>query len=337
MDPPHIFSLSHSSLEYMPDLSQTNHDSIVLENNDIHILFSEYLSPRVKTLRVGSNRISSDGLPNDWPPQLEEVSLDYNYIQDTDGIVWPESLKKLNLNGNPLKYWPRLPNELKELSLTRTDIQMVDPLPAGLKHFFARSAKIHHLPTSLPDGLEILMLSNNFLRSSRLPQDWGSNLQQLNLSKNSLTVFPKGLPNTIKLLVLDDNKINKIPTSLPANLEILLIRRNKVQKIEIEERAKPIGWVSLDDNELTESVRDYQQKTRTHWANSVTENYNWNQEAHQKAASVIRKKWRSYKLRTRLRTWRKTSQVKSELQQVSMHPSRAGRFENISSEWGWGC
>jgi Leucine-rich repeat (LRR) protein len=337
MDPPRIFCLSHSRLDYMPDLCQSNHDTIVLENNDIHILFSEYLPPRVKCLQAGWNRISGDGLPNFWPPQLEDISLEHNYIQDTDGIVWPESLKKLNLNGNPLKYWPTLPNGLVELSLSKTDIQTIDPLPSGLQTFFARSARVRQLPPSLPEGLQVLMLSNNFLRSSRLPQHWGSSLQQLNLSKNSLTMFPKGLPNTVTLLALDDNQITEIPADLPKNLEILLIRRNKIQKIAIADRAKPIGWVCLDDNELTESISDYQQKTRIRWANTVTENFNWNHESHHNAARMIRRKWRSYKLRTRLRTWRKTSQVKTELQQVSMHPSRAGRFENISSEWGWGC
>jgi Leucine-rich repeat (LRR) protein len=337
MDPPKVLILSHIDLDYMPDLSQVNETTIYLEKNDIHIVFSEYLPERIAKLYAGYNRLSSDGLPNEWPVGLEEIHVDHNYIQDTDGIDWPENLKLLNLSGNPLKYWPNgLPDGLQTFFLNKTDITMVDPLPSGLKQFFVRSAKIKHLPTALPEGLQILIASNNFLRSSRLPQDWGSSLQQLNLSKNSLTSFPKGLPNTLRILALDDNQINEIPSDLPQNLEILLIRGNKVQKIQIEARTKPIAWVMLDDNQLTESVRDYQEKKKIQWANTITENWNWNQQIHHKAATMIRKKWRSYKLRRRLRTWRKTSQVKTELQQVSMHPSRAGRFENISSEWGWG-
>lgn len=332
--------LSHSNLDFMPDLSNQDKQTINLENNRISTIFSEYLPHTILKLLLGYNKIHSDGLPFEWPGRLESISLDHNYLQDSDGVRWPEGLKNLNLDSNPLKYWPEmLPSSLERLSMNRTDIRIVEPLPENLKQFHARSSRITQLPTSLPDRLEMLILGDNLLRSSRLPQHWGLNLKQLNLSGNSLKYFPQGLPDTLKVLWLDDNKITEIPNGLPANLAIFFIRRNKIRKIGYEKRVKPIGCLFVEDNELTESVSDYQDKTGNTYAIEVHDVDNWNKVNHSLAANRIRKIWRSYKIRSRLRSWRKTAIVKQELQEVSMHPSRAGRFENISEGWQdhWGC
>ena len=326
--------LSHMNLEYMPDLSTVNKEKIYLDSNDFSVIFSEHLPATVKVLHIGSNRIYSDGLPFEWPRLLETISLDHNYLQDTDGIHWPDSLKELNLNGNPLKSWPHLPAGLECLFLNKTDLYEVEPLPQTLKKLFIRGAKIRQLPPSFPETLEVLNVSSNFLRSNRLPFDWGSNLLHLNLSKNFLTSFPKGLPDSLKVLCLDNNNITEIPSNLPTNLGILFLRNNKVRKIEIAHRPKPISIIYLDDNELTESVSDYQVKKHIQWASVIFEERNWNTETHIKSANILRRLWRVYSLRKRLRTWKKTCIVRVELQQVSMHPCRAGRFENVSLEWG---
>lgn len=333
-----ILHLADSDLSTMPDVSWSTAAKLQLENNDIRVLFSEYLPVGIKTLHAGFNRIHTDGLPFEWPASLENIHLDHNSIHDTDGIRWPESLQQLSLHSNPLQYWPpALPENLKVLSLSKTDLREVESLPQGLKQLFIRCARVRQLPTSLPEGLEILIASNNFLRSSRLPQHWGCSLQQLNLSRNSLTSFPKGLPDTLKILWLDENKITELPSDLPTNLTILFLRKNNLRKVAIEKRTKPLSWVCLDDNELTESVNDYQVRQKIQWAHSIFESENWTTPNHHDAQKKICLLWRRYRLRKRVRTLRKTSIVREELQQVSMHPCRAGRFENISNEWGWGC
>ncbi len=327
-----------AGLTIMPDLSWSRSTELHIENNDIRVIFSEYLPLVIQILEAGGNRIHNDGIPFDWPESLESIALDYNSITDTEGIRWPAGLKKLYLHSNPLKTWPpALPDGLQVLSLNKTDICDVMPLPLGLKQFFIRGARVRQLPPCLPDSLEVIIAANTFLRSSRLPSYWGNSLKQVNLSKNSLTSFPKGLPDSVQVLCLDGNKITEIPAGLPENLRMLFVRKNKLRVITIEARANPLHLVAVDDNELTVSVRDYQKNTKVQWARSVTEGGNWNQEIHHAAQKTIRQKWRVYRLQKRLRTLKKTAIVREELQQVSMHPSRAGRFENISVDWGWGC
>lgn len=340
MDPPHesILHLADSDLITLPDLSWSTHKKLILENNDIRVIFPEYLPQGIQMLEAGCNLIHSDGLPFDWPESLERIALGYNSIQDVDGIRWPGGLKQLYLESNPLKIWPSpLPEGLQVLSLNKTDIHDAEPFPLGLKELFIKKARLRQLPPCLPDSLEVLNASYNFLRSSRLPSYWGCNLKQLNLSKNSLTSFPSGIPDSVQVLYLDGNKITEVPAGLPENLRMLFVRKNKLRTITIEPRKNPLKLVRLDDNELTVSVRDYQKNKKIQWSNTIKESYNWNEEIHHTAQKTIKTKWRIYRLQKRLRTLKKTAILREELQQVSMHPCRAGHFENISSDWGWGC
>ncbi len=322
----------------MPDLSQIQAQVLNLEKNRIHVLSSEFMPPTLKFLEASTNRIHSDGLPDQWPQGLEEIILEQNYLYDTDGIQWPANLKSLLLSQNPLHQWPAgLPESLERLEVNRTELAIIDPLPSLLRVFSANLSRIKSLPPCLPEGLRELYLNGNSIRLRSLPQHWGSSLQILDLDDNLLTKIPEGLPDSLTVLRLRKNMIAEIPSQLPPNLIILNVSQNRVRKIHIDTRRKPISHVFLVDNELTVSVSDYQIKNNLHWAKTIDEEGNWTHSYHKSATNTIRKAWRRYRLQKRLRTFRKTMIMKEELQQVSMHPCRAGRFEDISTGWGCGC
>jgi Leucine-rich repeat (LRR) protein len=319
----------------MPDLSELQFQEIHLEKNDIHTIFQEYIPRICKQLYLDKNRIHSDSLPFAWPEEIRLISLAQNYLFDTDGVSWPASLEELILDKNPLQIWPvMLPDTMTNLSMNQTDIRTVEPLPHSLRRFSAASSRITQLPTSLPDMLVFLDLHNNLLRNSRLPSDWGQHLKVLDLERNNLTKIPSNLPDTIEILRLSCNKITEVPSSLPSKLQVLLLNHNCLRKVHYENRRKPIKILSLNDNQLTESIRDVD----VNYAALVWEEENWAQAKHEKATNKIRRAWRQYRFRQCLRTLVKTRKIRGELLEVSMHPCRAGRFEDISQEWGgWGC
>lgn len=330
-----IVYLNNCDLDYMPDLSETEKSVIFLSDNWITTLFDEYIPRSCSKFVASRNKIYSDGLPFEWPPRVEEIDLEHNYLFDTDGVRWPDGLKKLSLAANPLKVWPSMiPECLEYLNLEKTDIRTVDSLPASCKTFLASHCQIRQLPTALPDNLLFLNLSMNNLKLRGLPIHWGNSLKVLDLDDNRLAQFPEGLPDSLEVLKLRKNHIKLVPRKLPSNLTILALDRNCIRAVQIEKRRKPIDWVSLIDNELTESVRDYQERLHIEWAKHIEERHNWNEDFHKAASKKIRRVWRTYTLRRGLRNWRKTAILKDELLQASMHPDRAGRFENLSEHWG---
>lgn len=319
----------------MPDLSETQAEYIHLSDNNIPVVYNEYLPNTCKVLNLAFNHIHSDGLPFEWIPGLETLFLDHNYISDTDGIEWPPALKNICLDSNPLKVFPiGLPNTLQKLNLNKTYIQTIQPLPESLEYLSANSSKVRQIPTSLPERLRILYLSSNFLKLRSLPQDWGKCLKVLNLSNNDIVKIPDNLPETLEILSLRNNCLSEVPPNLPPNLTVLNVAKNYIRRVHIERRQKPIDFVDLTDNELIESMSDYQEKKGYAWARTIEENQNWKLLHHHEAATKIKKAYRVYKLKTRLRSWRKTALLKQEIQQVSMHPCRAGLFEDISQMWG---
>jgi hypothetical protein len=330
--------LEDAKFEFLPDLSSIHAGIINLNKNEINTIFIDYIPRICKVLLLDHNRIHSDGLPFEWHDGIRTISLAQNFLFDTDGVSWPICLENLNLSHNPLRVWPEgLPETLIVLNLSHTFLKRVEFLPQHLRVLNASSSEISQLPTAFPETLQIVDLHNNFLRNSRLPFDWGQNLQVLDLEKNSLIKIPEHLPNTLQILRLSNNRITEIPKDLPENLTTLLIDGNKIRKIHYEKRKKPIKLLSLNDNELTESVRDYQEKNKLTFAEQVREEENWNQPRHMQAAKKILTQWKLYRFRKCIRTIGKTRKVREELLQVSMHPCRAGHFEDISSDWGWGC
>jgi Leucine-rich repeat (LRR) protein len=332
--------LDACDLSSQPDFSQVRAGCLTLAENSIHSVSDELLPRDVQLVDFSYNYIHDDGLPFQWPGTVEELYLTHNSICNyDDDTQWPAHLKVLCVSKNPLQKVPSaLPESLEKLYVDRTHLRHIQTLPSNLKLLSVESSYLRSLPKELPHGLEKLFAERNFLHSTLLPRHWGFCLQILDLEKNKLTEFPKNLPSTLRVLRLNDNDITHIPSDLPESLLYLTIANNKVRCVDISKRKKPIEFVYLTNNQLTQSVQTEQEQKHIQWGTSIIEVSNWTNDSYRACAKTIQTNFRNFRLKKILRTWRKLAYVKQELQASAMHPSRAGHFENVSPEWGrWGC
>jgi Leucine-rich repeat (LRR) protein len=332
--------LDACDLSSQPDFSNVHAGCLTLAENSIHSISDDCFPQGVQILDFSYNYIHDDGLPFQWPDTIEELYLTHNSICNyDDDTLWPDHLKVLCISKNPLQQIPSdLPESLEKLYLDRTQLKQIQKLPSNLKVLSVESSYLRSLPKELPHGLEKLFAARNFLHSTLLPRHWGFSLQVLNLEKNKLIEFPKNLPNTLRVLRLNNNNITQIPEALPESLVYLTIANNKVRKVQLSKRKKPIQFVYLANNQLTQSIQNEQEQKQIQWGTSIIEVSNWTNDVYIASAKTIQAKFRNFRLKKILRTWRKLGHVRQELQASAMHPSRAGQFENVSPDWGhWGC
>lgn len=325
-----------------PDLSNLQTTCLVLSNNMINVIHTDFLPANLTIVDFSTNYIHEDGLPSIWQDSLQQIYLQNNCILQMENEQWPRNLVTLQISQNPLTQCPNnLPASLQELYMDETNITEVkqNQLPANLKSFTARRCYLNTLPKRMPNTLVKLLVNENFLASKHLPLMWGTQLKVLDLENNKLKEFPKHLPHSLEILRLSRNKLTHIPGELPEHLNYFTIAHNRIRRIEIQHRKKAIQFVFLTNNELTMSLLDVQEKEGIRWASSIIEDDNWTTVKHINASKQIQNAWRKNKFRKIIKTWRQVHRYRDELLGAAMHPSRAGRFEDISTEWSlhWGC
>lgn len=125
------------------------------------------------------------------------------------------TLEELNLSYNGITTVPRLPSSLMSLSLSRTNILVLDP---------ANLAGLH--------ALRFLFLDGNCYYKNPCPQALQvapgallglGNLTHLSLKYNNLTVVPRGLPPSLEYLLLSYNRIITLAPEDLANLTALRV------------------------------------------------------------------------------------------------------------------
>jgi len=331
-DSPDLLSLECCDLQFQPDLSNQHVDTLLLGSNRITTLFDTILPQGLRVIDLGNNHIHSDGVPFVWPNTLEEIYLDFNMIQHTDGVIWPASLRVLNLSKNPLVEFPTLlPQTLSKMICNTTRLRKISALPSGLVYLSTNRSELHSLPRHLPEGLVVLHASMNFLTHRGLPSSWGHALRYVNLSNNKLTEFPH-LPPTVEHSILNSNMISEIPGELPPTLKTLCVAKNKLKKIHMMNRRHPIHYVLIDNNQLLESYAILQEESGIQWADHIQEVDNWVD--YDIFVERIQAAWRRFRVQSRLRTWKKTATIRPELLAAAMHPQRVGHFEDLSGDWG---
>lgn len=326
--------LSYCSLDDQPNLSRSQADILNLDGNYLRNLQSERLPTRLKILQCSFNTVYSDGLPSRFPETLKELHLEKNKLGSLEQIqAFPEGLRILNISGNGLHTFPsHLPGQLEILQVSGSNFQVLNHLPRNLKRLEAENGCLQMIQSRLPPTLEYLNLGRNYLKPAALPLFWGHHLRELLLGNNKLTEFPKKLPDTLEVLHLQRNRIARVPGNLPPKLRVLILSFNRIRAVHLEFRTKPLEFVDLRDNCLTQADI-WTSGRESGWATQLDTAENWNFIHHIHAAFRIQKAWRGSRMRRRLRAWKRTRTLKLELLELAMSPERAGQFEPLSPEW----
>lgn len=155
-------------LQFQPNLSESSQYNLLFNHNKISVIYPEFLPDNCKSVNFSSNKISSDGIPYEWPDSVESINLDSNNIQEMDTIVWPAKLRHLSLRYNPLKQIPfGLPNSLETLDIEGTKVVNIPEgiLPESLKTLTVRGCPIDILVT--PEHCEVKGLFQPCAKSSK--------------------------------------------------------------------------------------------------------------------------------------------------------------------------
>jgi Leucine-rich repeat (LRR) protein len=321
---PTSIDISRSGLYTLPDVSA--HHSIKQLNaagNRIHVVWEESIPSAVEEVDLEGNSLTSDGLI-DWPQTIVKLNLSRNPFTSVEQSYFTANLRleDLNLSDTNLRYIDTLPPNLKILRISSTDIEMLPTLPKTLVRIEARNTRLRSLP-AMPPALEYADFSSNTLRSGSLPSFQGTALKTLILAKNQLTKWPKRLPATLTTLNLARNSIAHIG-AVPDGLQLLNIRMNRVYSVP-EALLKRRGLLMiLSGNCCIQSLAG---------PSVLASEGQWNEEIHRAAAGQIVQAWRYAAMRKRLRALKRSAVIRGELLALSMHPDRAGRFEDTSPQW----
>ncbi|XP_018407966.1 PREDICTED: podocan [Nanorana parkeri] len=226
---------------------------------------------KLETLNLQNNRLTSRGIPDDMFEQLENLSYLYlannkltlaprflpntlmsadfaaNYITKIYGMTfgYKPNLRSVYLHNNKLTD-AGLPdnmfnqsNNVEILIMSSNFLKYVPRnLPLALYKLHLKNNKLEIIPEGAFShlfGLRELYLQHNLLTNDGMNNEtFGklNRLEYLDLSSNSLTHIPSGLPRNIVLLHLEKNNIRSIAEDVLTqikNLEYLLLHNNRLR------------------------------------------------------------------------------------------------------------
>jgi hypothetical protein len=321
-------------LQYIqqPDLSaHTNLRTILLNSNEILVVYPDFLPQNVAHINLARNCIPSDGLPPFWPESLETLNLDENNFTNTNEVEqWPQRLRELSLDDTPLTETPKyLPQSLELLSMSYCQLTTLGPLPPTLKKIRAFYNTLRSL-APLPSAATWVHLGRNSLTSYaafRHPLPQG--LRYLNLEYNTLTTLPKNLPDTLEQLVLNNNAITELPKTLPLSLQMLVLNNNRIRVFNPKWRpGQRAIQLHIRNNFLTENLSPLVTAGRL---SVVYQTLNWNEMIHTTSTYIIQRSYKRYKMRKQIRCWARIHKLRTELIATAMLPELVTRYNHVET------
>lgn len=329
MHPPNTLLLDESDLRHIPNLSHTHETHISLETNRIIEIEATHLPPRIEYLSLRNNLLRSDDIQFNSPLlHLHTLLLDDNELTFLDGsFLMCANLKILSLRNNKLSKIdiPYL-TALETLVVDKNPIQTLDCLPPNLKVLSASDCSIRMIQSRLPSKVEIINFSGNKLYYAGLPFSWGC-AHSIDLSFNKIQRFPRGLPDSLKTLNMQANTVEALPSTLPKNLQYMNLNRNKVRSLPLAP-GPHVEIFLVSRNELC-----FTQEQKPSWIKEIRMYDNWNSQYHHRLQIKIKQCWRRYRLRKRLRIYKRTQAIYSELLEVALSPEHILQTDVFSPEW----
>jgi Leucine-rich repeat (LRR) protein len=225
--------------------------------------FLNDLPPDLRTLICEKIPLTDEDLPDQWPPQLEYLSLNYTKITI---LILPPSLKRCDCGGNPSLTILHAFEGLEHLTSVDSGLSPDLKIPSTVTILHMPYCKLPTLPV-LPSGLKELRVNNCGLKHlSDLPPT----LETLAVDHNDLTTLPP-LPSTLKTIVAYRNKLTTFP-SVPERTRILLIQENQLSSLPM----LPMSLEILNVDDSIDSSID-----RTRWTHERKGFNYWHWETHE--------------------------------------------------------
>ena len=329
MHPQNTLLLEESGFREVPKLSQTKETHISLDKNRISEIEATHFPSTIEYLSIRDNLLCSDDIQFNSPLLfLHSLFLDDNELSFIDGsFIMCVNLKTLSLRGNKLSKieFPFL-TSLETLFLDKNPIQTLDHLAPNLKILTACDCSIRMIQSRLPSNLEVINFSGNKLHFAGLPFTWGS-VQSLDLSFNKIQRFPRGLPDTCKTLNLQANALELLPLHLPKSLRYMNLSRNKIRVLPLAP-GPTLEILFICRNELC-----FSPEKKPSWIKEIVMDENWNTQYHSRRQIKIKYCWRHFRLRKRLRIYRRTYAIYSELLEVALSAEHILQTDVFSHEW----
>jgi Leucine-rich repeat (LRR) protein len=321
--------LSDSNVKHLRDLSTRAWKTILLDFNEIPHIHWDNFPISLTKLSINHNELKHIDI--DMPfPSLETLLLNRNYIRSfrMDGIL--SSLQTLDLSKNYIgdtQFLLCMPS-LKHLNLSYNNIEILRDLPSTLETLDARHCRIKMVQSRLPSMLEELNLSHNCLKQGSTPLAWGTRLRILNLSFNHLKSFPKKLPDSLEWISIAGNRVEEFPEKLPMCMKTVIVNENKIRSLPLGMNIR-LDLLMANSNRLTQ---DFHRSPIT-WANTFWAEDNWNDLEHHRMQPLVKKCWKHYLLKKRLRHIYRARRVYDELLLVALHPDHILQTDVFSPEW----